>query len=138
MLEEIKRVLNVETNSVSSSTTIPIVHNFTMDAVRWGHNLWSDPLPGSDGKTHTMVGYSVTPMLVGDYILISVDLTDYDFKWNARYVITEIAFGKDLRDSPRDRFTGQMEFVDRTQEQKYRDLDMIRKKRIHWVDTETV
>lgn len=72
-----------------------------------------------------MRGFSNTPILVGDYILLSAQ-----GNWNVRYRVTEIKFEND----PADMFFGKMEFVNRTDEQKTRDLTRVHQKRLEWLD----
>lgn len=103
----------------------PIVHNYTTGVTGWGHDISHCPVEGTVGKTHTMHGFSSTPILVGDYILLSAQ-----GNWNVRYCVTEIRFERD----PADMFFGKMEFVNRTDEQKVRDLARVQQKRTRWLD----
>jgi hypothetical protein len=128
MLKKIyHHLLGIGKKPISPPTRIPIIHNYVDKKIAWGHSIKSTPNPGTHGKIHTVVGFSHIKILVGDYVLLS----DGD-SWNVRYRVIDIEFETD----PYDMFFGITEFVDRTDEQKHRDLEMIGKGRSHWMDVE--
>lgn len=126
MFETLKKLVGMDTFTISLDPTHnPIVHNYTTGVTGWGRDISYHPVEGTVGKTYTMRGFSSTPILVGDYILLSAQ-----GNWNVRYRVTEIKFEND----PADMFFGKMEFVNRTDEQKACDLTKVRQNRLNWLD----
>jgi hypothetical protein len=130
MLKKLKSLVLGSTPKPPEPTQNPIVHNYTTGVLEWGHEASYHPVQGTEGKIHKIHGFSKTPILVGDYILLSTPIM-YGEEWHVRYRVTKIEF----EDGVEDMFFGTIEFVERTEEQKIRDLAMVHQRRTKWLDT---